>query len=303
MKTVIITGANSGLGFETAKCFAMGGWHIIMACRNPEKANAAREKLISKSGNREIEVLNLDLSSLQSVQDFVSEIRQRGSSIEALDCNAGIASSTSSKTIDGFDNVFQSNYLGHFLLTMMLLPSMKKDARIMSVSSEVHNPPADWPEIIWLGTDVLMFPNEIGRQRYALSKLCNILFTYELDRKLKRTGSAITVNAINPGLMLTTNLGGPNRMSAEQIKAREAEMSYWVGDIKKSAEAIYVVLSDASYADVSAKYFDRGTTAVPSSQLSYNEQIAAELWNKSIYEINRLFPYLISTDLDRSDDI
>ena len=282
MKTVIITGANSGLGFETAKCFAMGGWHIIMACRNPDKANAARKILISESGNQEIEILTLDLSSLQSVRDFVSDIRQRGSCIDALDCNAGIGSGTGTKTIDGFDNVFQSNYLGHFLLTMLLLPSMKNDARIMNVSSEVHNPPADWPGIIWPGIDVLMYPNEIGRQRYALSKLCNILFTYELDRKLKKAGSRVTVNAINPGLMLTTNLGGPRRMTTEQIKAREAEMSYWVGDVRKSAETVYTVLSDAAYADVSAKYFDRGTVTIPSSELSYNEQLAAELWDKSV---------------------
>ena len=101
-----------------------------------------------------------------------------------------------------------------------------------------------------------------------------------------------------PGLMLTTNLGGPNRMSADQIKAREAEMAYWVGDINKSARAIYDILSNESYADVSAKYFDRGTVTIQSSQLSYNEQIAGELWEKSIYEINRLFPNLISTDLE-----
>ena len=303
MNTVIITGANSGLGYETAKLFAKNGWQVIMACRNPYKADAARKELISESGNKEIEVLTLDLSSLQSVRDFVSVIRERELSINALDCNAGIGSQTSSETIDRFDNVFQSNYLGHFLLTILLLPLMKNDARIMNVSSEVHNPPAQWPQLTWPGIDVLMYPNEIGRQRYALSKLCNILFTYELDRRFKKTGSKITVNAINPGLMLTTNLGGPNRMSAEQIKAREAEMSYWVGDINKSAEAIYVVLSDASYADVSAKYFDRGTVPIPSSQLSYNEQIAGELWNKSIYEINRLFPSLLSSALEKPDDV
>lgn len=282
MKTVIITGANSGLGFETAECFAMGGWHIIMACRNPDKADAARKELISESGNKEIEVLTLDLSSLQSVRDFVSEIRKRGLSIDALDCNAGIGSQTSSGTMDGFDNVFQSNYLGHFLLTMLLLPLMKNDARIMNVSSEVHNPPAQWPQLTWPGIKVLMYPNEIGRQRYALSKLCNILFTYELDRKLKKAGSKVAVNAINPGLMLTTNLGGPRRMTTEQIKAREAEMSYWVGDVRKSAETVYTVLSDAAYADVSAKYFDRGTVTIPSSELSYNERLAAELWDKSV---------------------
>ena len=135
----------------------------------------------------------------------------------------------------------------------------------------------------------MLDPNEIGRQRYALSKLCNILFTYELDRKLKKAGSKVAVNAINPGLMLTTNLGGPRRMTAEQIKAREAEMSYWVGDVRKSAETVYTVLSDASYADVSAKYFDRGTATIPSSELSYNEQIAGELWDKSVYLVTQIY--------------
>lgn len=236
-----------------------------MACRNTKKAEAARNEIVSDTGCAHIETMRLDLSSLRSVRDFAEEIRECGMSVSALDCNAGIGSQKCSETIDGFDNVFASNYLGHFLLTRLLLPHMEHNARIMNVSSEVHNPPPEWPPLAWPGVDALMYPNDIGRQRYALSKLCNLLFTYELDRRLKRIRSAITVNAINPGLMLTTNLGGPNRLSAEQIKAREAEMSYWVGDINRSAEAIYEVLSDGSYASVSAKYFDRGTVAIPSS--------------------------------------
>ena len=271
MKTVIITGANSGLGLETAKYFAKDDWHIIMACRNKEKAEASRQEILRENNECTAEVIALDLSSLSSVREFATEIERRGLTIDALDCNAGIGSQSNTATEDGFDIVFESNYLGHFLLTHLLLPRMEKNARIMNISSEVHNPPADWPELVWPGIETLMYPNEIGRQRYALSKLCNIFFTYELNRRLRQEGSDITVNAFNPGMLLSTNLGGPRRLTAEQIKEREKEMSYWTGDIHKSANGVVTVLSDAAYADVSGKYFDRGTTIIPSSKLSYDE--------------------------------
>lgn len=282
MKTVVITGANSGLGLETAKNFAKDGWHIIMACRNKEKAEASRQEILCENNDCTVEVMTLDLSSLRSVRGFAAEIEGRGLKIDALDCNAGIGGQLNTATEDGFDIVFESNYLGHFLLTLLLLPRMEKGARIMNVSSEVHNPPADWPALIWPGVETLMYPNEIGRQRYALSKLCNVFFTYELDRRLCHAGSDITVNAFNPGMLLSTNLGGPRRLTAEQIKEREKEMSYWTGDIHKSANGVFTVLSDAAYADVSGKYFDRGTTIIPSSKLSYDEKISGELWDRSI---------------------
>ena len=219
MKTVIITGANSGLGFETAKNFAKDGWHIIMACRNKEKAEASRNEILRENSDCTVEVMTLDLSSLSSVREFAAEIEGRGLKIDALDCNAGIGSQLNTATEDGFDIVF---------------------------------------------------------------KLCNVFFTYELKRRLRQAGSEITVNAFNPGMLLSTNLGGPRRLTAEQIKEREKEMSYWTGDIHKSASGVFTVLSDAAYADVSGKYFDRGTTIIPSSKLSYDEKIAAELWDRSI---------------------
>ena len=280
MKTVIITGGNSGLGFETARLIAHkgGDYSIILACRNKEKGNSAAEKIRSETGNINVRAMILDLASLESVRDFASGIDE---TVYALDNNAGISGSSSGETVDGLDAVFQSNHLGHFLLTNLLLPKMTDDARILNISSDMHNPP--YGSLVWNGTGAIARnAGHLGNARYFYSKLCNLYFTYELDRRLRAEGSRITCNALNPGFMPATNLQAGGTLTQEQIDHVRRTMPERCGDLGTSAAAAAELLTSEEFAGVSGKYFSMGTKAARSSELSYSVENARELWDASM---------------------
>ena len=278
MKTYIITGANSGLGFETAKRIAEKGYRLILACRNMEKGSEAAEAIKSETGNENIESRQLDLASLVSVRNFAEGLK--GTAIYALDNNAGISGMKTGTTEDGYDIVFQSNHLGHFLLTNLLLPQIEDDGRILNISSDMHNPP--YGELVWKGAEILAHPTEeIMRQRYYYSKLCNLYFTYELSRKLREEDSHITVSALNPGFMGETNLAGGN-MTKERIEQVKQTMPDRFGELSVSAQAAADILTEDRYLSSEALYYDRSTNTAKSSLLSYVEENAKELWDASM---------------------
>lgn len=274
----INTGGNSGLGFETAKIIAETDAKIILGCRNREKGIAAAEKIIRKTGNPNIEVHTLDLASFSSVRLFAE--RLEGITIDGLDNNAGVAGMHMGITEDGMDIVFQSNHLGHFLLTNLLLSQVADNGRILNISSDMHNPP--YGKLEWKGVDILAHPDDsVMKQRYFYSKLCNLYFTYELDRKLREKGSHITVSAFNPGFMGTTNLAGGN-MTQERIEEVKKTMPDRYGELPISAKAAADLMTAPEYAIQKAKYYDRSTEAVLSSALSYSQENAKELWEESL---------------------
>ena len=280
-KTFMITGANSGLGLETAIRLAKKGGRIILACRDPEKGSVARETVVKASGNERNVVMPLDLSSMASVRRFAAGIKDDGVILSGLDCNAGIAGFADGVSEDGYDLIFATNHLGHFLLTLLLLPSMEENARIVMISSEVHNPPDE--TLVWPGVDALVEGSVSQRDRYRMSKLSNLYFTYELARRLRADSSKITVNAFNPGALPETNLGG-RKKTQEEIEARRNApgMEYWLGDLSTSAQAVADLLTEPEFEGISATYYDRGTKAIPSSELSYSQENALELWNESL---------------------
>ena len=278
MKTYIITGANSGLGFETAKRIAAKGHRVILACRNMQKGSVAAEAIKSETANENIEARWLDLASLSSVRSFVEELKD--TAIYALDNNAGIAGMKEGMTEDGYDIVFQSNHLGHFLLTNLLLPQIEDNGRILNISSDMHNPP--YGELVWKGVEILAHPTEeIMKQRYYYSKLCNLYFTYELCRRLREKGSHITVSALNPGFMGETNLAGGN-MTKERIEQVKQTMPDRFGELSVSAQAAADILTDERYLSAEALYYDRSTNVAKSSPLSYSMENARELWDMSL---------------------
>lgn len=278
MKAVIITGANSGLGFETAKKISKNDdYQVILACRNKEKAEHAKNEIVTETSNQNIKVMILDTSSLTSVRNFVEEFKQLNIKLDCLVCNAGISPMHSGTTEDGFELVFATNYIGHFLLTNLLLPYITEDGKIINVTSDMHNPPDG---LIWKEPDLLAHPKEDDRKKYSYSKLCNIYFTYELDKRLRENNSSITVNAFNPGMMETNFTGGlRNPMRTAIIKKTMPER---VGDLDTSSTALAEIIIDDKYKDITGKYFDRSTTYINSSELSYNEENRLELWNKSL---------------------
>ncbi|GAX02475.1 short-chain dehydrogenase/oxidoreductase [Secundilactobacillus pentosiphilus] len=282
-KTVIITGANSGLGFETTKQIVEKGpdYQVVMACRNLQKAKTAREEILQTVSDANLICLELDTSSLAKVRDFVTTFKQLETPLYGLVCNAGIGSRNVHQTADGFNHIFETNYLGHFLLTQLLLPLMTTDGRIVTVSSERHDTPLRG--VAWPGAETLAYPGRdplVDRQSYSFSKLCLILFSYQLDRDLKAAGKKIAVNTVNPGLMPETGLmkHGPHSRSA--ALARFANI---MGTAKGSGEMITNLMCSPEFAQGSAKYYDRSSTKpVVSSKLSYDQQAQHDLWNFSV---------------------
>lgn len=196
-KTVLITGANTGIGKETAVDIARRGARVIMACRDMERANKAAEEIRKRSGNGNIVVRRLDLASLQSVRALAKEIQENEDRLDILINNAGVMMCPKWQTEDGFEMQFGVNHLGHFLLTNLLLDLLKKSApsRIVNVSSLAH----ETGKIHF--DDINLDENYNPHTSYLQSKLANVLFNHELAVRLKGTG--VTTYALHPGVIRT----------------------------------------------------------------------------------------------------
>lgn len=281
MKNIIITGANSGLGFECAKKIAKASndYRVIMACRNLQKAEQAKKMIIEDSGNLNIECMELDTAELESVRNFASAyVKKNYGSIYSLLCNAGISGKHTGVTKDGYDIVFETNHLGHFLLTKLLLPHIGENGKIFVTSSDMHDAPNR--TMIWEGTEKLAHPDDSLKEdsiRYSYSKLCNLYFVYELARQLKERGSNILVNAFNPGLMKT----GFMPLDNKSIEFVRQNMPQRFGDLEKSSSALAELVTVKNLVTESGLYYDRSTNSCKTSELSYDIENAKELWTAS----------------------
>ncbi|XP_031603284.1 retinol dehydrogenase 11-like isoform X1 [Oreochromis aureus] len=196
-KTVLITGANTGIGKETAVDMARRGARVILACRDMEKANKAAEEVKKRSGNDSVIVRKLDLASLQSIRQLAKDVLASEERLDVLINNAGIMSCPKWKTEDGFEMQFGVNHLGHFLLTNCLLDLLKKSSpsRIVNVSSLAHERGQIYFDDINQDKDYQPW------RSYAQSKLANVLFTRELANRLQGTG--VTAYSLHPGVIHT----------------------------------------------------------------------------------------------------
>jgi light-dependent protochlorophyllide reductase len=297
IKSVIITGGNSGLGYYCAEAIAQSGqdWQIVIASRNLSRVEEAIRKLMAETGYPHIEGMALDLASLASIHKFAQEfIAGDRPPLQAIVCNAGIqVVSGTLYTEDGFEMTFGVNHLGHFLLVNLLLPQLSDCSRIAVVSSDVHDPDKDtgMPHPHYQNAKALAFPTgddnqmnigNIGRVRYTTSKLCNILFAYELSRRLKQQQSKITVNVFNPGLLSDTQLARDySQAEMSTLMAGMSPSALKQGrDSKAMGGALARLILDRSLSDVTGKYFD-GMEESQSSDESYDEQKAIELWESS----------------------
>jgi NAD(P)-dependent dehydrogenase (short-subunit alcohol dehydrogenase family) len=196
-KTIIVTGANCGIGYEAAKEFARRGAQTILACRNLNKAKAALDQIQAEIPDAQAEVMQLDLSSLASVHRFASVFKAKYDRLDVLVNNAGIMWVPYGKTEDGFESQFGTNHLGHFALTGLLTDLLRKTpgSRVVNVSSNGHR-----AGVMDFGN--LMFKNGEGYSRhgaYGRSKLANLLFTYELQRRFEANNIAAIATSAHPG--------------------------------------------------------------------------------------------------------
>uniref|UniRef100_A0A8C2E7J3 Retinol dehydrogenase 12, like n=1 Tax=Cyprinus carpio TaxID=7962 RepID=A0A8C2E7J3_CYPCA len=196
-KTVIITGANTGIGKETAIDLAKRGARIIMACRDTEKAEAALKEVKDASGNQDVVTSRLDLADSKSIREFAENINKEEKRVNILINNAGVMVCPYGTTADGFEMQIGVNHMGHFLLTYLLLDLIKRStpARIVNVSSMAHQ----WGTINL--EDINSEKNYDKQKAYSQSKLANILFTRSLAKRLEGTG--VTAYALHPGVVQT----------------------------------------------------------------------------------------------------
>ena len=205
-KIAVITGATSGIGLETARALAHESFKVVMACRDIDKASSLAKEIINESGNKDVEVITINLASMRSIREFAALFASRSNKLHVLINNAGVFCDRLQKTEDGFEMTMGVNYLGTFLLTRLLLPIIKSTpgARIINITSKA----AFYAK---LKLDKNAFTsNTHGFKAYSASKLAQILFTIDLAEELKIQG--ITVNAAYPGRVATNIWRGDSLM-------------------------------------------------------------------------------------------
>ncbi len=270
-KTVIVTGANSGIGFETYVGLAGKGAEIIMMCRNEQKGLEAMGTIKKRSGNENIKLIIVDFSSLESVRTAANEILAKYRELHVLVNNAGGVVGKRTLTKDGFETTFGVNHLAPFLLTNMLLPLLKSSApsRVVTVSSMAHL------------SGHINFDDLQSEKRYSMmgaygmSKLANVLFTSELAKRLQ--GTQVTSNCLHPGVVATNFGSGGGALISFFYRAFAFAM---VSPEKGARTSIYLA-SSPEVEGVTGKYFVNCKEAKPSKE-SMNQEIAKRLWDISI---------------------
>lgn len=267
-KTVLITGASSGIGLATAKALTRQGAHVILLCRDARKGEQALQEVLALAPSGVHPSLFLmDLSSQKSIREGAKALLQLHPILDCLINNAGVFSTKQEWTEDGIDACFAVNHLAPFLLTFLLLPALKKadSARIINVSSALHKR----GKMNW---DDLQLKESFGMQKaYAQSKLANILFTKELARKL--TGQHITANALHPGVV-ATDLGRGLPWILRKIQAL-----FFISPEKGAETSVYLASSPAVQ-NTTGAYFANKKQVAPARQAQSDED-AKRLWKAS----------------------
>jgi NAD(P)-dependent dehydrogenase (short-subunit alcohol dehydrogenase family) len=223
-KITIVTGANSGLGYNTTRALALKGAKVIMACRNMEKGELARLKILEDRIAIEPEVWHLDLASLESVRQFVRRFSETGSGLDLLINNAGLMAIPYLRTEDGFEMQFGVNHLGHFALTAGLWPLLARSggSRVIQVSSLAHK----WGSIRF--EDIHWEKGYSKWGAYGMSKLANLLFIHQLSSLITSAGIPVTAAAAHPGYADTELQAKGSRMKGSRLGAGSFNLANWL---------------------------------------------------------------------------
>jgi NAD(P)-dependent dehydrogenase (short-subunit alcohol dehydrogenase family) len=269
-KICLVTGANSGIGKVTAKVLAATGATVIMVSRNRDKGEAAREEIVRETGAKNVDLMITDFSDLSQIRRLAANFKAKYPRLHVLVNNAGTFIDKRTLTTDGYETTFAVNHLGYFLLTRELLDLMKSSApaRIVNVASEAHRRGH-------IDFDDLSLQNSYGGWKaYSQSKLANVLFTYELARRLEGTG--VTANCMHPGVVGTSLFNSVGGMLGKIVRL----FTPFMRTPEKGADTIIWLASSPDVEGVTGKYFtDRKEQAT--NPESYDRVVAARLWDVS----------------------
>ncbi|MDQ0115347.1 SDR family oxidoreductase [Paenibacillus harenae] len=274
-KTVIVTGANSGMGLATTIELAKLGAKVIMACRSEERGRQALEQARAASGSTAIELMLCDLGSLASIRSFAEAYKEQYDRLDVLVNNAGVISLKRKTTKDGFESMIGVNHLGHFLLTHDLLEMLKAapQGRIVNVSSGAHK-----AGHIHFNDPFLTKGYNVAKG-YAQSKLANILFTKELAKRL--AGTKVTVNSVHPGAV-GTNIGVDRNTGFGKSVLRMLK-PFFRSPLKGADTAIYLASSEEGGASTGLYFIDRKPAQV--SKRAADSELASKFWTWSEQQV------------------
>ncbi len=264
MKTIIITGSNSGIGKEAALNLAKSGHRILMLSRDSEKSEQALEEIRSQSNNQNVSLIRVDLSSSQSIASAVEKIERDCETLDVLVNNAGIYKVKREENSDGVEMTFAVNFLATFLLSELLLEKLRAsgDGRIINVVSELYK----------RGTldlsDLMLEEKYSAGDAYANSKLAAVLYTEKLAKQTR--GEGITVNALHPGVLATSTFRDYPRIFTKLI-------NIFLEDPQKGGERIAYLATSDEVADTTGKYFYKTEEREIDTSL-YGSEPAEKLW-------------------------
>lgn len=270
-KTVVVTGATAGIGLVTARELARRGAHLTIISRSAEKCARVAEEIKADTGNLQVEYIAADLSVKEEVHRAAYDFKKRHPRLDVLINNAGGVFMSRLLSKDGIEMTFALNHLGYFLLTQLLLDVIKTSApsRIVNVACDSHR----GAKINF--DDIQSTKNYSGYGAYSRSKMCNLLFTYELARRLEGTG--VTVNALHPGFV-ASDFGKNNGALMRVILKLLSPVARSTND--GASTSIYLATS-REVDGVSGKYFV-DTREIASDPNSYDQAAAEKLWNLSL---------------------
>jgi NAD(P)-dependent dehydrogenase (short-subunit alcohol dehydrogenase family) len=285
-QTVVITGANTGLGLQTARVLAGRGAHVVLACRNADKARHAADRIIAANPGATASVVRLDLTSQAGVRSAAEEIRDRFPRLDLLINNAGVMEVPYQRTGDGFELTLATNHLGPFALTGLLLDRVAENGRIVTVSSIGHLDGV-------INFDDLQSERSYDPDRaYGQSKLANLLFTYELDRRLRAAGSTVSALACHPGIVYTDLFTHTSRLQQILLSRPMRIINFWaVQNVRMGALPELRAATDPSARGgqyygprrpgLRRRFLTGYPAVVESNARSHDEACQARLWQLS----------------------
>lgn len=266
-KTVLITGANTGIGKETAIDLAKRGARVVMACRDMERAQAAAKEVVDSSGSENVVCMKLDLADSKSIKEFAEAFTAGESKLNILINNAGVMVCPYGKTADGFEMQIGVNHMGHFLLTYLLLDLIKRSApaRIITVSSMAHS----WGSI---NLDDINSEKSYDKQKaYSQSKLANVLFSRSLAKRLEGTG--VTTYSLHPGVVQTDLW---RHLSASQQVLMKIAKPFTKNSVQGAQTTIYCAVEPSLEKETGGYYSD--SAAASCSTKGRDDDLAQKLW-------------------------